>query len=319
VAPDATIMPVRVLANNGSGTASGVAAGIRYAVQNGADIINLSLGGGFSSVILSAIQYALQSNVLVVAAAGNESAATPGYPAAFSASLANVLSVGAHASSGTIANFSNDVGASGAVQVDAPGVSVYSTYAGGTYGRLSGTSMATPHVAGLAALALSANSNLTAAQLRALIVDGADRAIVGSDSQGGVNAAVTVALAAAGQSSTSSTAAAAQSTAAGQLVAVRRFVFSSIGSSDLAPPMAAAHSGPSTLSDSNAQSDTVVASTVDSAPLGTIRDIALLAVNVPDFSEANDAEDDSFVDGQARERLFAVGGDEADLSLWLLG
>ncbi len=154
VAPDATILPVRVLGNDGSGSAGSVAAGIRYAVNMGADIINLSLGGSFSSLILSAIEYAVANNVLVVAAAGNESASTPGYPARFSASLAGVLSVGAYSSSGAIASFSNDVGNSGAVQVDAPGVSVYSTYAGETFARLSGTSMATPHVAGLAALAL---------------------------------------------------------------------------------------------------------------------------------------------------------------------
>jgi len=207
VAPDATIMPVRVLDSNGSGTMSGVAAGIRYAARMGADIVNLSLGGGYSSVLQSALQYAQQLGVLVVAAAGNESASTPGYPARFSSSLTNVLSVGAYSSSGTIASFSNDVGTSGAVQVDAPGVSVYSTYIDGRYTTMSGTSMATPQVAGMAALALSANHNLTAAQLRDVIVNGANHTIAGSDARGGINAALTVALAAAGQ--TSSTAAAA--------------------------------------------------------------------------------------------------------------
>lgn len=204
VAPDAAIMPVRVLGNNGSGTAFGVAAGIRYAAEMGADIINLSLGGGYSSVILAAIEYALQLDVLVVAAAGNESAGVPGYPARFSAGLSNVISVGAHTSSNGIAGFSNDVGGSGAVQVDAPGSGVYSTYTGGRYGRLSGTSMAAPHVAAVAALALSANSNLSATELRSLIVAGADRSISGSDALGGVNAAVTVARAAAGDVSGSS-------------------------------------------------------------------------------------------------------------------
>jgi subtilisin family serine protease len=226
VAPDATIMPVRVLGNDGSGSAGSVAAGIRYAVNMGADVINLSLGGSFSSLILSAIEYAVANDVLVVAAAGNEAAATPGYPARFSSSLAGVLSVGAYSSAGTIANFSNDVGNSGAVQVDAPGVSIYSTYAGDTYGRLSGTSMATPHVAGLAALALSANPGLTAAQLRSLIVAGANGSISGSDSVGGVNAAVTVAMAAAGQTSGSATSSTTASPPRATTTAIRRFMAS---------------------------------------------------------------------------------------------
>lgn len=202
VAPDATIMPVRVLGNDGRGSDAAVAAGIRYAAQNGADIINLSLGGSFSSIIQSAIQYAQQRDVLVVTAAGNESAATPSYPGRFSATMANVISVGAHAATNSLAGFSNRVGGSGAVQVDAPGVGVYSTYPGGQYVSFNGTSMASPHVAGLAALALSANSSLTASQLRQLIVSGANRAISGSDSRGGINAAVTVALAAAGRTTT---------------------------------------------------------------------------------------------------------------------
>lgn len=206
VAPDATVMPVRVLDGSGSGTAVAVAAGIRYAARSGADIINLSLGGSFSSVIQSAIQYALQLDVLVVAAAGNEYGTSPSYPARFSSTLSNVISAGAHNASNAIANFSNDVGGSGAVQVDAPGVSVYSTYMGGRYATFSGTSMAAPHVAGLAALALSANEALTAAQLRSLIAQGADRTIRGSDSRGGIDAAVTVALAAAGETGSSTVA-----------------------------------------------------------------------------------------------------------------
>jgi subtilisin family serine protease len=235
VAPDATIMPVRVLGDNGSGTAQAVAAGIRYAAQNGADIINLSLGGALSTVIQSAIQFAQQLNVLVVAAAGNEYASTPGYPARFSATLSNVLSVGAHSSSNQIAAFSNDVGASGAVQVDAPGVGVYSTYAPDRYGTLSGTSMATPHVAGLAALALSANQNLTASALRTLIVNGANRVIGGSDARGGINAALSVALAAAGQVSASAMSASAQSASTGQAISLRRFALASATAGGVLP------------------------------------------------------------------------------------
>jgi subtilisin family serine protease len=224
VAYGAKIMPVRVLDNNGSGTANSVAAGIRYAVDRGADIINLSLGGSYSSLILSAIQYAVDHNVLVVAASGNDGASTPGYPARFSSTLASVLSVGAYSSNNTIASFSNDVGNSGAVQVDAPGVNIYSSYAGSQYQKLSGTSMATPHVAGLAALALSANPNLTAAELRNLIVAGTDHTISGSDSNGGIDAALTVAMAVASRSSASTSSVTTSNVAATtQVVASRAF------------------------------------------------------------------------------------------------
>ena len=196
VAPDANLMAIRVLGNSGSGSSFDVAAGIRYAAQNGADIINLSLGGGYSSAIQSAIQYAGQLGSVVIAAAGNESASLPGYPARFSANYEHVVSVGAHSSSNRIASFSNDVGGSNAVQIDAPGASVYSTYVGGRYARLSGTSMAAPQVAGLAALILDANPNLTPSQVRSLLVSGAERSIAGSDSRGGATALTSVALAA---------------------------------------------------------------------------------------------------------------------------
>ena len=198
VAPDATILPVRVLGNDGTGSTNTVAAGIRYAADLGADIINLSLGGGYSRAIQSAIDYAQDLGSFIVAAAGNESASTPGFPARFSSIYDNVLSVGAHNSRDQIAGFSNDVGTSGSVQVDAPGVGVFSTYVGGRYATLSGTSMAAPHVAGVAALALSANPDLTPSQLRDLLVGGTTDAAIGSDSLGIVNAATTVAYAAAG-------------------------------------------------------------------------------------------------------------------------
>lgn len=198
VAPDARILPVRVLGGNGSGTDSSVAAGIRYAAEVGAHIINLSLGGGYSTRIANAIEYATSLGSLVVAAAGNESASDPAYPARYSALSSSVLSVGAFDSRERIAGFSNDVGRSGSVQVDAPGVGIYSTYVGGGYGSLSGTSMASPHVAALAALTLSANPNLTSPELRSLLVSGTIGKSVGSDAIGNSNARYSVAFAAAG-------------------------------------------------------------------------------------------------------------------------
>jgi subtilisin family serine protease len=205
IAFNAKIMPVRVLDSNGSGTDLAVANGIRYAVQEGARIINLSLGGSFSTVIQSAMEYARQLNVFVVVASGNESASTPSYPARFSSSMTNVLSVGAYDQNGQRARFSNGVGGSRSVQVDAPGSNIFSTLPGNRYANFSGTSMAAPHVAGVAALALSANPNLTPQQLRNQVVRGSSQAIAGSDSQGGINAAITVAMAKASAASPSAT------------------------------------------------------------------------------------------------------------------
>lgn len=198
VAHGASILPVRVLGNNGSGSTNAVAAGIRYAADMGADIINLSLGGGYSRAIDAAISYAKGLGSFIVAAAGNEASSVPGFPARFSAEDSNVISVGAHNQSNRIAGFSNDVGRSGSVQIDAPGVGVYSTYVGGRYASLSGTSMASPHVAGVAALALSANPNLAPEELRSLLAGGVTETALGSDALGQLNAATTVAYAARG-------------------------------------------------------------------------------------------------------------------------
>jgi subtilisin family serine protease len=196
IAPDTKIMPIRVLDDRDVGTNSSIAAGIRYAADNGADVINLSIGGAQNASVFSAIEYALARNVLVVASAGNDAAAAPAYPAAVSAALPNLISVGAYRAAGSLGGFSNAVGASGAVQVDAPGINILSTSTGLRTLYQSGTSLAAPHVAGLAALALSANPHLSASELRNLIVAGAEPTISGSDSHGAVNAARTVAAAA---------------------------------------------------------------------------------------------------------------------------
>ena len=169
VAYNSRIMPVKVLSDSGSGSYSGVAQGIRYAVDNGADVINMSLGGGSTdSAVQSALQYASSRGVIVVMAAGNAGAAQPGYPASSATSWG--LAVGAVDSSNQMASFSNRAGSNSSMRyVTAPGVQVYSTLPNGGYGFLSGTSMAAPHVAGVVALMLSANPNLTDAQVRQII------------------------------------------------------------------------------------------------------------------------------------------------------
>jgi len=148
VATGVKIMPVKVLDIQGTGFDSDIVSGIEYAVDNGANIINLSLGSSTASNALKAgIDYAVAHNVLVVAAAGNEySFSKPSYPAAYD----SVVSVGAITEDGFKADFSNW----GKVDVVAPGDDINSTIPGNLYARYSGTSMASPFVAGVAALVM---------------------------------------------------------------------------------------------------------------------------------------------------------------------
>jgi thermitase len=142
----ARIMPLRVLDAYGNGSYANTADAIRYAVDNGAQVINMSIGGTkYSEVLENAINYAASNGVTLVAATGNSGVSTVLYPAAFGA----VIAVGATDSADQKAWFSNT---GGAIDVVAPGVSIFSLYPGNTYRYISGTSMATPMVAGFAAL-----------------------------------------------------------------------------------------------------------------------------------------------------------------------
>lgn len=172
VAYDAAIMAVRVLDENGSGFYSDIAAGIRYATDNGANVINLSLGGGYSAEVEAAVAYAAGLGSVVVMAAGNGYADEPGYPAYTATDFG--IAVGAIDITKTLADFSNDAGPIPLDYVVAPGVDVLSTTPGNTYQAFNGTSMATPHVAGVAALVLSANPNLSAAEVETTLVETAD-------------------------------------------------------------------------------------------------------------------------------------------------
>ena len=150
VAPNVTILPLRVLDANGNGYLSDVAAAIDYAVLNNAKVINMSLGGTADfSLIRQAITRAAAAGVVVIAAAGNSGAnGATSYPAAYP----EVIAVAATTSGKVIADYSNG---GSYVDVAAPGSLILSSWPTGTgYARLSGTSMAAPHVAGLAALLL---------------------------------------------------------------------------------------------------------------------------------------------------------------------
>lgn len=146
LAPDTRILPVRVLDARGSGTSSGVSRGIIYAADQGAKIINLSLGSPTSSqTIRDAIIYATSKGALVTCATGNDSRGSLSYPARHE----ECLGVGATTPTDARASFSN-YGAG--IDVSAPGVNILSTVRNNAYQQMSGTSMATPMVSGLAAL-----------------------------------------------------------------------------------------------------------------------------------------------------------------------
>ena len=171
VAYDAQIMPVKVLGDDGSGSFQRVANGIVYAVDNGADVINMSLGGpSFVPVIEQAIAYASSRGVIVVSAAGNESASQPSTPAIYADEYG--VAVGAVDRGNNFSSFSNRAGGDDdLLYVTAPGEAILSTIPNQRYDSFDGTSMATPHVAGVVALMLEANPNLTDSQVRQIIAN----------------------------------------------------------------------------------------------------------------------------------------------------
>lgn len=172
VAYNAKIMAVRVLNEQGTGSTSDIAQGIVYAVDNGANVINLSLGGGISSDLVEAIEYASGKGAVVVMAAGNEGTNRTSAPASLAAYYG--LAVGAVDRTNQLAEFSNLAGSESIDYVVAPGVSIESTTPNNTYTSYSGTSMATPYVSGVAALIMSANPNLSSAQVESIITQTAD-------------------------------------------------------------------------------------------------------------------------------------------------
>jgi subtilisin family serine protease len=172
VAWRASLMPVRVLDAEGSGSVSDVVGGYAYAARSGARIVNASLGGTrYSRAEYDAIAAAPET--LFVVAAGNEAAdndAAGAYPCNYG--LDNVICVAASDREDSLAGFSNY----GATTVDlaAPGVDIASTWVGDDWALLNGTSMATPHVAGVAALLLARDRSTSTRAMRGALLAGVD-------------------------------------------------------------------------------------------------------------------------------------------------
>ncbi len=174
VAPAATILPVKVLSASGAGSSAWIAAGIDYAVDEGADVINLSLGGGYSDVIHEAVKKARASGVIVIAAAGNNGREGVSWPGA----LPEAIGVSAFGPSGDLAPYSSwgegvDISAPGGDKRQPNGGILQDSIdgrGGHAYQEFQGTSMAAPHVAGAAAILLSTG----------LPVDAVEQALLGS-------------------------------------------------------------------------------------------------------------------------------------------
>ena len=148
VAPGAPVVAVRVLDRRGSGTTSGVIAGVDYVAANGraGDVANMSLGGGVSSTLDNAVVRAASGGIRFALAAGNESDNANNHSPA-RANGANVFTVSAFAIGDKWASFSNF--GNPPIEFAEPGVSIKSTWLNSGYNTISGTSMATPHLAGL--------------------------------------------------------------------------------------------------------------------------------------------------------------------------
>jgi len=177
VAPEALLYGIKVLDKSGSGWLSDILEGLQWCIDNQIDIVNMSLSASsFSQVFQDAITAVDNAGIVQVSAAGNESGAVS-YPAAFPETIA----VSATDDADGFAYYSNF---GPEVDLAAPGSSILSTYRGGRYAIMSGTSMATPHVAGAAALLLEVDSSLTVDHLLYILVQTADDIGLSEEQQG---------------------------------------------------------------------------------------------------------------------------------------
>lgn len=161
------ILPVKVLDSSGSGDTEKIAYGIIYAADNGADVINMSLGGGYSRVIEYALKYAYERGVTIIASSGNEGYEEVSYPA----SSKYTISVGATNRLDLVSDYSSY---GTALDLVAPGTDIPSLVPDGNMTLMSGTSMASPHVTGVAGLLKSLHPKLNAEQIRTLLTVSAD-------------------------------------------------------------------------------------------------------------------------------------------------
>ncbi|MBL0385939.1 S8 family serine peptidase [Tumebacillus sp. ITR2] len=176
VAGHAKILPVKAMSASGSGSDLDIAEGITWAADHGAKVINLSLGSAsFSQTMQDAINYAYSKGCLIVAAAGNDNSSALHYPGADE----HVLCVMATTETNTKATFSNY---GSYVDIAAPGTNIYATTYDGAYGYKQGTSMASPNVAGVAALVWNYRPTLTNFQLERVLESSAlDLGTAGKD------------------------------------------------------------------------------------------------------------------------------------------
>ncbi|WP_128477399.1 S8 family peptidase [Halorussus pelagicus] len=178
VSTEATLHAGKVLGDDGSGSFADVAAGIEWAADQGYDVASLSLGASSGTTALKdAIDYAHNNGVLVVSSAGNSGPCTDcvGYPAAYS----NALAVSSTDEDDSLSSFSST---GSEIELAAPGGSIYSTYTGGGYSTLSGTSMSCPHVSGAAAQLMANGASNTEA--RQTLKNTAEDIGLGSNEQG---------------------------------------------------------------------------------------------------------------------------------------
>ncbi len=168
------LMGVKVLNRFGQGQWSWIAAGIRWAVDNGADVVSMSLGGvQATSAVEDAVNYAYAGHEkLVVAAAGNTACFPPQDRVLYPAKYPAVMAVASLAPPGNVRSSFSSCGPS--VEIAAPGSHVLSTLPGGGYASWSGTSMATPHVSGTAALMLAEHPGTSGAVLRCVLAATSD-------------------------------------------------------------------------------------------------------------------------------------------------
>ncbi|XCA83448.1 S8 family serine peptidase [Exiguobacterium mexicanum] len=160
--PAVSILPVKVLDASGSGDTEQIALGIKYAVDAGAKVINMSLGGSESRTIGYMLKYAYDRGVVVVAATGNDGDSSLSYPA----SSKYTISVGATNTFGIVSDYSNH---GYGVDVVAPGTKVASLVPNGNVVYMDGTSMATPHVSAVVGLLLSTRPTLKVEEVRQLL------------------------------------------------------------------------------------------------------------------------------------------------------